>query len=67
MVPSARKAAMRMGPTECIDRAASPQGLLSLRYIDGTFLSSYSPQREGTFKVARDGRSESGLHATLRD
>ena len=28
MVPSARKAALRMGPTECSARAAPPQGCL---------------------------------------
>ena len=28
-VLSARNAALRMGPTECIERAASPQALLS--------------------------------------
>ena len=34
MVPSARKAALRMGLTECIERAASPQALLSFRLLD---------------------------------
>jgi hypothetical protein len=38
MVPSARKAAIRMGLPDCIDRAAAPQGLLSFRYIDGLVL-----------------------------
>jgi len=42
MVPSARKAALRMGLTECIARAASPQALLSFRYIDGIFLEDNS-------------------------
>jgi hypothetical protein len=40
MVPSARIAAIRMGLADCIDRAAAPQGLLSLRYIDGLVLMS---------------------------
>jgi ribosomal protein S12 methylthiotransferase accessory factor YcaO len=34
MVPSARKAALRKGLTECIERAASPQALLSFRLLD---------------------------------
>ena len=34
MVPSARKAALRMGLTECIARAASPQALLSFRLLE---------------------------------
>jgi len=33
-VPSARKAALRMGLTECIERAASPQALLSFPGLD---------------------------------
>jgi ribosomal protein S12 methylthiotransferase accessory factor YcaO len=33
-VLSARKAALRMGLTECIERAASPQALLSFRLLD---------------------------------
>jgi hypothetical protein len=32
----ARKAAMRMGPSDCIARAAAPQALLPFRYIDVT-------------------------------
>jgi hypothetical protein len=40
MVPSARKAALRIGLADCIDRAAAPQGLLSLRYIDRLVLMS---------------------------
>ena len=48
MVPSARKAALRMGLTECIARAASPQALLSFRYIDGLcFRRSSSQPRLG--------------------
>ena len=35
MVPSARRAALRMGLTECTERAASPQALLSFRLLDG--------------------------------
>jgi hypothetical protein len=31
-----------MGLTECIARAASPQALLSFRYIDGIFLEDNS-------------------------
>ena len=38
MVPSARRAALRMGLADCIDRAAAPQGLLSFRYMDGIAL-----------------------------
>ena len=48
-------------------RQALRAWLLPFRYIDGTCLSSYSPQRAVAFKVAEDGRSESGLHATLGD
>jgi hypothetical protein len=36
MVLPARKAAMRMGLTDCIARAAAPQALLPFRYIDVT-------------------------------
>ena len=43
MVPSARKAALRKGLTECIARAASPQALLSFRYIDGIFDEIVTP------------------------
>jgi hypothetical protein len=34
MVFPARRAAMRMGRTDCIARAALPQGLLPFRYVD---------------------------------
>jgi hypothetical protein len=44
MVPSARKAALRMGLAECIARAASPQALLSFRYIDGIYYVLVSPR-----------------------
>jgi hypothetical protein len=47
MVPSARKAALRMGLAECIARAASPQALLSFRYKDGLDLESLSSPRLG--------------------
>jgi hypothetical protein len=36
MVFPARKAAMRMGLTDRIASAASPQSLLPFRYIDGS-------------------------------
>jgi hypothetical protein len=41
MVPPARKAALRIGLTECIARAALPQALLSFRYIDGIVLEEF--------------------------
>jgi hypothetical protein len=34
MVPSARKAALRIGQIECSERAAPPQALLSFRLLD---------------------------------
>jgi thiol-disulfide isomerase/thioredoxin len=39
------QAALRMGPTDCIASAASPQSLLPFRYIDGFVLGGAAPCR----------------------
>ena len=49
MVPSARKAALRMGLTECIARAASPQGCLPrLRRGDPRGMAGETPANPAT-------------------
>jgi hypothetical protein len=64
MVLPARIAAMRMGFTDCIARAALPQGLLPFRYSVGTYLRDYSPRCAVSFMPVMDGLSKSGLLAT---
>src|SRR5258708_32981201 len=62
MVLPARKAAMRMGLTDCIARSASPTGLLPFRYADGTFLSGLLQAMHGGCRGC-EGRPE-GIRPT---
>ena len=55
-VLSARKAALRMGLTECIERAAAPQALLSLPGLDlSTDWSLHATIGSGGNKVMAGG------------
>jgi hypothetical protein len=60
MVPSARKAALRMGLAECIARAAPPQALLSFRYKDGLVLDELLLATIGSQKRQSHGRGDPG-------
>ena len=61
MVPFARKAALRMGLTECIERAASPQALLSFRLLDRII---YGLELHATIETRKNKVMAGGTPAT---
>ena len=63
MVPSARKAALRMGLTECIERAALPQALLSFRLLDWM---NYELELQATIETQKDKVMAGGPRPTLQ-
>jgi hypothetical protein len=64
-VLSARKAAFRMGLTECIERAASPQALLSLSR-DGIYYELVSPRHDLEAGKQSYGRGDPGQPCHVR-